>query len=307
MNIIQFLESLNKKSVIEQYPNVGFFGQQYPLSFFSRLLRLLRSAGCDIRYLDVLTIDEHTLRAQLSMSFLGERCLYWLSDLSSAKKEQSWLLAYAQSYKGPHALWFFSSKVFGSKTIEIPEVIDIQTFHILARELSYPIKENSVVGQLFEMCPTLQFEDGLKLMQYATLMSKSHNNEFITNWLNKLMSPQASLFTLSSLFFAKKSRDFFALLSSLEDEYQPVFWFSFWSEQLFRARWFIHYVRAKQVVEAKAIAYKLPFTFIKKDWQLYTCEQLEQAHSAMYTLDYRFKNGGSPEQLELFYHSFFTQ
>ncbi|HJZ23345.1 MAG TPA: hypothetical protein VJ201_02720, partial [Candidatus Babeliales bacterium] len=51
--------------------------------------------------------------------------------------------------------------------------------------------------------------------------------------------------------------------------------------------------------------YKLPFSFINRDWLLCNLTELRNAHQFLSTMDFRLKNGGSELGLEHFYGQFF--
>jgi hypothetical protein len=64
-------------------------------------------------------------------------------------------------------------------------------------------------------------------------------------------------------------------------------------------------MQQKKVVEAKKAQYKLPFSFINRDWSSYSLDELRDAHHCLATLDYQLKNGSSDIGLEYFYTKFF--
>jgi hypothetical protein len=64
---------------------------------------------------------------------------------------------------------------------------------------------------------------------------------------------------------------------------------------------YIEYASQGDYAEAKKVGYKLPFSFIQRDWKNHSIEELKQAHQGIYELDYRIKNGGDESFLEHFY------
>ena len=56
---------------------------------------------------------------------------------------------------------------------------------------------------------------------------------------------------------------------------------------------------------ARTVSFRLPFSFLKKDWRMITGTQLQRAHEEIYNLDHAFKNSGSFDMLDLFYLTFF--
>jgi hypothetical protein len=304
---MKLVESLHQTNILDTYPVVCFVSKEHPSLFIYFLISVLRKRQLSVEYIDSSGAHDAAIKAQLSMTFLGQRILYWLLQGREQKRDQASLLSYLACYKGPHAIWLSLPKALANScVVEIPEVVDERTFNALYEMLFAKSAISLIFAQkLFVRQPQIKLEDAFLLMNYVTVLSRNQIDEFLDTWLNGLIFPEASLFSLSTAFFAKKNNHFFNLSKILSHHYPPIFWISFWSEQLFRARWFVYYARNKHVAQAKAISYKLPFTFIKKDWQLYTPSELDEAHNELYTIDYRLKNGCSPDQLEVFYHTFF--
>jgi hypothetical protein len=125
-------------------------------------------------------------------------------------------------------------------------------------------------------------------------------------WFNKIIAADVSLFTLSTYFFAKKSKQFFQLLAHIGPQYSEIFWVSYWSEAVWKAHYYIAFTKAKQFSEAKKISTRLPFNFIQRDWKLHSPESLKKAHQHLYEIDFSLKNGGSQGMLDLFYSRYFA-
>ena len=100
-------------------------------------------------------------------------------------------------------------------------------------------------------------------MHYAKVLG-ANTDYFISAWLEKIITPERSLFTLSTYFFAKKAQLFFAEWKNIFGQYSEQFWIAFWSEQLWRAHHYVDYSKAKQFALAKKIGYRLPFTFMQR-------------------------------------------
>jgi hypothetical protein len=60
----------------------------------------------------------------------------------------------------------------------------------------------------------------------------------------------------------------------------------------------------REMVEAKKVGFRLPFSFMQRDWKKTSVHELIQAHDCIYALDYGLKNGGE-FWMELFYTKFF--
>jgi hypothetical protein len=109
------------------------------------------------------------------------------------------------------------------------------------------------------------------------------------------VTPQASLFALSDAIFQKNKKLALPLWHSVRDTFSIQFWLSFWSEQTWRAYWYIILMRAGRVSDAKKIAYRLPYSFIQKVWRQYDPNALIKAHAFLYDIDSASKNGQLPE------------
>ena len=72
--------------------------------------------------------SDFVFKSQLSTSFLGMSCLYWLSDASSLKaKQKEDFIQFLMNYKGPHKVMvFFDTKtsIAASKSISLVEIKD---------------------------------------------------------------------------------------------------------------------------------------------------------------------------------------
>ena len=141
------------------------------------------------------------------------------------------------------------------------------------------------------------------MMAYQATVGRKYQ-DFFADWLDKLIIPQKSFFTLSQYLFARRPQLFFEQWNACKGEYPPEFWIAYWSEQIWQAMLYVQRARTQGVMEAKKGTYKLPFSFLNKDWSHYTPATLAAAHEALYCFDYNLKNGGTGNGLELWYHKF---
>jgi hypothetical protein len=74
---------------------------------------------------------------------------------------------------------------------------------------------------------------------------------------------------------------------------------------MFRAFYYVSYRRQQQMVEAKKVGFKLPFSFLRADWQRYQPDFLARVHNELYMIDGNLKRGGSVVQLERIFIPFF--
>ncbi|MCX5921964.1 MAG: hypothetical protein NTX86_01420 [Candidatus Dependentiae bacterium] len=318
MNLNQLLAQMQKTpTFFYNYSVVCFQGNQnYPLLFFSLLCTRLKTfEDRTIEIIDLAEEDSARVQSKLQTSFLGLKVFYWFKNISDLdeKKRKFWL-GYFQSYAGPHTLAFFvldQTTLFSHKdhcAITMPDTIDqtaaVQVFSFFTQG-SATVPWAPMTARLFKKHEAIPLDTACLLMHYMRLVG-SNPDLFLTQWLDKILTPERSLFTLSTYFFAKKSQPFFQQWATISHDYPDVFWTSYWSEQLWRASYFITLMESKQLAEAKKVGARLPFSFIQRDWKLHTPAQLRAAHHALYTIDCAVKNGGSSGALDLLYSKFFS-
>lgn len=315
MNIQTFITQCADQSFLDKHPVIIFTGSSYPTLFFRLLIDRLK----DHTALPISTIvqeqpDFEKIKGQLSVSFLSQRLLYWGSNVSAYDtKKRNQLLTFAQTYRGPHVLMFFvdstEKKLKKSDWFIVPvdnEVTQKECAELFALLFPEVPVNSTFIKAVYKKYGVLSRDMACLLMYYARLLGKQQVEPFLKEWLDALVLPEQSLFTLSTYLFAKKSEPFFSLWRTLSKDYPPMFWISFWSEQLFRAAHFVDYAHNKQFVPAKKIGYRLPFTFIKHDWKVYSRHELSIAHDFLYRIDYTLKNGGLDEAIDLFYCRFLS-
>jgi hypothetical protein len=283
--------------------------ETYPLLFFSLLYNAIKSKSEQLISINMLDVEPDSLTSQLSISFLGSRAVYWLRafhDLD-AKKKQTWL-KHIHSYTGPHQLILFNESVDwkdseARSVIELPAMVDSKQYAQLQTFFKPDLKTSKFVTALFANRPAMSLDIACLMLEYQAV-SGAGTDEFMHQWLDKIVVSEASLFTLSQHFFAKSAKSFFQLWSKIGPEYPDVFWVSFWSEQLWRAHYFVKLCKEKDMVQAKKIAFRLPFSVIQRDWRKLDLDELRNAHQALYEFDFNLKHGATSDSLELIFHKF---
>lgn len=308
MTIHQLLATIRDKKPISQSV-VLLTGESYPLLFCSQLFISLKKTE---QVITPVVDDVSQLRGQLETSFLGQGMQYWLcsfDELSKANK-QAWF-SYLHSYTGPHTIFFFSSEVpqpihASWFVVRMPAHVDKELMeHILGWYNGNAKTARAAIEKLAVIHDQISLDVAVLLVQYALVMG-TNSQEFFNTWLDKIIEPTSSLFTLSQAFFAKQPRQFFTHLAPMDDYYVPQFWISFWSEQLWRASAYLALMQANERADAKRISFRLPFSFLNRDWRRYSHQELQRAHHFLYDIDYQLKHGGSPLALDLFYSKFLT-
>ncbi len=311
MDFIAFLSILPDKTGSRKLPPVFcFVGKKYPALFFYHLKQVYKKNEYIIQSLDCENIvHDLSYKSHLEMSFLGTNYFYWLTDfIGLDAKQQLNLQSYFEQYEGPHTLHFFTDKPLIAKihAVELPNDIDlelyIQLFSLFFPEYATKAK-SQVVLSFFRKYKFLSLENACLLMNYALVLGSKIDGD-VAELFDALMVPEKSLFTLSSYFFAKQDREFFKLWHAIKDDYGDVFWTTYWSEQLFRAYCFVELMQKKDFAQAKKSAFRLPFSFVQKDWRSVNLIELKNAHDQITTIDWNIKNGIS-SYFEHFFLNFF--
>lgn len=235
------------------------------------------------------------LRAHLDMSFLGEVSVFWLNE--DILSENPSIYSYLYSYTGPNIVGYLNKTDSAqgkhhTVVIEVPDEVNYELFTQLFAFL-YPtqsIKTTPIIKQIFKIYSLVAVDSVLLIMYYCILVGNK-SDAFLNGWLPTLLNPEKSLFMLSALLFSKKEERFFKLWTLISSDYSDPFWTTYWSEQLFKATLFTSLMHAKNYAQAKRIAYRLPFSFVQKDWKLVTVEELKRAHDHLYEIDWNIKNG----------------
>jgi hypothetical protein len=293
-----------------------FSAQDYYLLFFYHLFSFFKKHGTVIDRLSCAGNDIASIKALLSTISFSGATIYWLEGFHalSAKKQQE-LLSYLTVYTGPHVILFFSDDAAivsssGSNglidIIALPDKITPHEFSMvrfLVNEASaHPNPE--FVAQLALYTDHLSLDSACLFAHYEVVVGKSVT-EFFSQWVANIIEPTSSLFTLSQHFFSKKRSPFFRQWAAIAELYMPSFWATFWADQIWRAYIFCDLMKKKKYVESKKAQYKLPFSFVNRDWSSYTSTELRNAHQLLSTMDFQLKNGGSEIGLEHFYGKFF--
>lgn len=315
MDIITFSQKLNQAEFVFAQPVTWFLcTKEYPLLFASFLIdRIKKIEGVRLEVIDCASEDYASVMARLQTSFLGQRTAYWLGNVSAlSEKKKKQLVEQLKKHTGSNSVFACTVAVRATTKkplaheIVVPQVLDRKQFQVLLHEALVPsARAQSIVKIIFARTKTVPLETAVLLVRYSTLVGRSMQ-EFVDQWLDKLVVPETSLFTLSQYFFAKDARNFFALWSRVGQTYPEQFWIAFWSEQLWRAYHVVQFNKVRQFAQAKKIAFRLPFSLIQRDWQKLKCKELSNAHSFVYEFDHRMKNSGSPQFLELLYTEFFA-
>lgn len=314
MNLQSFLEHLNREKNIPSFPAVCFAGKTYPLLFFSHIISFLHRSCVSIHRLDVVDSDIGLVKAQLSTAGFGGQSLYWLNNFHAltAKKQQEWLV-YLQSYSGPHKILFFCDDAHSGayrsndqmKIITIPDAITLQEYPLIRFLVQgSSLQKSSFASGIAQHTQSLSLDSACLFAHYEVVVG-NNGNDFFAYWIAHIIEPSSSLFLLTQHLFSKKTKLFFAQWVYNAENYTPPFWATFWADQVWRAYIYCDLMKQKKYDEAKRAQYKLPYSFINRDWSNYSLRELQKAHHFLSDMDFSLKNGGSEIGLELFYSNFF--
>jgi hypothetical protein len=295
---------------LAQYSVVYFVSQAYSFSSIGLALdHAQKSMGMRYRY---LSPSQEGIEQQLAISFLGDRQWYWLGslDLLPAQQATIWK-CYLEQYEGPHVIWCHTQEPVATQknlVITLPEAIDYDEFVALAHYFFPQISAQrcALFQSIFQDRKRVPCDFAYTILLYAQVLSVQHVPLFIREWVNVILAPEHSLFTMSTLFFAKDISSFLSLWMSIKNSYSSHFWISYWSDQLFRA---YNYRGAKQSQDGtlvKKYAHRLPFSFTQRDWKKHSTQSLSSAHRRLYELDFSFKQGGDEQFLDLWVYEFLT-
>ena len=310
MNLLSFIQSINKKSDFFNTNVVLFSGSEYPQLFFPIFLEKLKQVSPEIiEKIDVGSVDRKQVKAMLSVSFLGQQIVYWLGNLDSlsVKEKEHWL-SYVDMYNGPHVIMAYVGKSRKSTVENIVDIDDSVSINRSAQIISFlhgkQHKNASLLLSKIERHSKKISLDKLTLLSFYGVFLGRRSSEFISDWLPKMVPNETSLFALAQSFFSKKRNAFAKQWKDINETYPVVFWVVFWSEQLWRAHSYVSLMQKKEIAAAKKISYRLPFSFINVDWRKYKAEELKNAHDFIYSLDFEIKNGGNDCGLDVFYMKF---
>lgn len=298
---LSITERISKKKIC-------FQGAVYPLLFFTSYFSQIKKQGISVQALDLEEQDFKNVVCQLEMAILGNTYIYWLKNLSNISPAlQKQYISYVLTYKGPHQIYFFSQEAILSDdiyTIILPEEITESDYRTLSLFFEYDLTlADQFITTLFARHTTVSFENALLLIRYQTFLGRRFQ-PFMQEWLPRLITAEQSLFTMSQFFFARQYAQFLREWRYNRAQYPDEFWVVFWSEQLWQALIFIEHVCRGQLAEARRKVFRLPFSFMNKDWKLYTEKELNKAHQFLYAVDYGIKNGHATDGVDLFVHKF---
>lgn len=296
------------------HPVILFQAASYAPIFFGQLTESIKSSiDTPFSIIDP-TISDFAYRSQLETSFLGMQSIFWLGDCSNLKpKQKADLLKYLADYQGPHIVLFFLdtktelADLQGCKTIVVKDKFFVEDCKGLwLTDTPQQIQKNNLfIQQLYTIKNSFLLDELCLLKKYQQLIT-TNSKEFYDSWVSKLVVPDSSLFTLSQLLFEKNEDAFFKAWLAISPLYSEMFWITFFSDQVYRAYFFIATTSQEQFALAKQISYGLSFSFTKQTYRQYQLLELQQLHDALYQVDTGLKNGAHRYTIDHLLFDFFA-
>ena len=191
--------------------------------------------------------------------------------------------------------------------IEMVSLLDRDQFKLLGQTLKVDSTATDAIAKAaFALTGTLPLDTACMLMRYGELIGGRRFSAF-THLLPRIIEPAHSLSDLAQQFFARDAQAFFNLWATVGDLYAPIFWVTFFSEQLWQAHGAHEALTQGNLMKAKKIGWRLPFQFLRGSWKKYSSRELANTHQMLYEIDFGIKSGSLMPSLELFFTRHFTQ
>lgn len=314
LQLSQFLERFNDKPQINSKV-IGFIGSfdDLPLLTLSQIgNKLAQTYNIELKKLEIIEQNFFEWQSQINSSFLGLSRVYWLTGTEDIKN-LTHVLNLLDQYDGPHYLFFYISREQIEKIVaknivfvDLPTIIDKKSYSIVANSLYQLSSTESYATELFSRVEKISVEQSCLILNYLELTGTFSSDLLTSDWFEKIITPERSLFLLSQYFFAKDEKNFFKVWQLIKEDYSDMFWLSFWSEQMWRAYYVTLFHQKKSPIALKKMSFRLPFSFIQKQCKEYSIAELKKAHDFLYNLDFSLKNGTTQSTIEIFYLSFFS-
>ncbi len=303
MSIEQLLNTINTPTYWQKTPVTCFVSNSFPYLFVRKLLTKLEADQCFAiprSRVQLSTQDPKTLLPLLQQTVLGQASFFWLGDVEDGftQKHRDVLLGGLSGYAGDNRIAFFVQEVPAKlqfHTLQLPTDITATDGMSLANTFAPKILSSAqkctAISKLFKQNQTIPLNLFMSILDGLELIHAKNLDSFL-EYLTPMLPINAELSNLSQAFF-KRDTSFFKTWSSLSDEYPPVFWLAFWGDQWWRAFHVITLAQQKNIILAKKMGFKLPYSFINKDWQNYKAEYFRNLLAQLYTIDYNIKRGHS--------------
>jgi hypothetical protein len=317
MSITKILNTVFDPAYWQKTPVTCFVAHSYPYQFMRKVLTKLEADGCvsiPRSRVQLSTQDAKALLPLLQQTILGQASFFWLGDVEDGftQKNRDLLLTGLNDYAGDNRIALFVQEIPSKAsvhTIQLPIEINADDGLALTKMFAPKIFDNpykkGVVEALLNQNQQVPLNLFMSILDGLDLVHIKNLDDFV-RYLTPMLPLNSELSKLSQAFF-KRDRNFFKHWSDLSAEYPPVFWLAFWSDQWWRAFHLITFAQKKNIVLAKKMGFKLPYSFITKDWQLYQPGYFQNLLSQLYVIDYNIKRGHSFCFFDFLYAQHFQQ
>lgn len=308
MSIKEFLAALNQGREFSEAV-FCFSGTAYSALFFASIVPLLaRRLQLNLEYIEV---DEPaTLMARLATLSISGNSFFWLGNSADCEASAAGImqaLSAGDGYQGPHRVALFieskkeKSSLKGKSVVHIScdDEIDNSVLKLFGDLVHGSQEKWSLPRPNIALKGTRLTLDGACTIMRYQAFGDALWGAVEQRWLSRLLPGDQSLFTLAQAFLAQNEDQFVACWWDVGPLYPPEFWLVFWSELLWQAWIVITFARASSAPVDRRWTYRLPFSFLQRDWKRYQPRELVVAHNALYGADYALKCGGNECALEL--------
>jgi hypothetical protein len=318
MDFLSFLQIVkqNPEWLLQNNKNIIFLGKTYTPLLFSKFFAILKNNGLHVKkYVwEELTCQELQGIDQLSFFSSDKKSnaihtWYWLGDTAQSHPQKTDINKYVTQNISKKFWWFCAEKQHGlsddsALQIHLPEFYTKQSASALVDCFDERYQKPHVknfMHALFSHSPRYTADQLFLMLEYAEMVSKPMYSHFFEDWFKKIITHDASLFSLSGAFFSGQSKDFFLIWNQIKHEYGEPFWITFWSDQLYRAASYCWFMERHDALTAKQFAHKLPFSFVNYQWKKYSSQKLAQLHNELSMLDYALKNSADKMGIDIFF------
>lgn len=313
-----FIVAARNKTFWQQAQSFCFHGNSYQGLFFSSLFnRCATIIGGDVSFKKISLEDceQKTFYAMFSQTMLGMQAWYWIGDglAQIPEKRRKEFLDYFLRYQGPHTIAFFLEgnekcvQKSSCSLITLDTTVDRVGMMALLELFGchYDDRRIKIIKRVFDHMGALTLDSACLFMQYLDLVPVN-STEDVADYVLQVLGAPPTLVSLAESFFAKDAQHFFDLWSKLHHGYPDIFWIVFWADHVWRAYTVIQLLQAKDFVQAKRASFRLPYSFINRDWQKTSLAELTKVYENLYSLDFALKKGSNFTALDVLYSNYFN-
>lgn len=305
MELLEFIEKINDKDVVSSLRYIGIKSNNYYPIFISFMVNsVARNTNNQVIKYEVSDLSLDEIKTHLSMTMLGQRCIYWIQNLSEVEPRflKEFLLYVEQaSYEHlliiPLDLIAPLKETNGGMLITIPDHLNDE--HIIAlTESMLEEKDHLFMQRVIKYRKKIDPDTLFLLQAYARVLGR-RVDLFFDTWYDRVIEPEHSLFSLSQLLFGKQRIAFYKSWQIIRPQYAEEFWIVFWLEQFWQAMIFMEQTKKIGPQEARKYVSRLPFSFMQKDYRFTQISTLQRTYEFLYTVDHDMKNGAGSHGIDL--------